>query len=145
MGKWSERIKQFTEKELQMALHHMKRHSGSLLIREMWIKTIRFHFHWSDRQQPEEEWGNGQAPRSIPGGRMSALPRRTLGQEHWSWKWTHTLRPAELILQIYSHTRVPWCMFKVTHWGKARHNKIFSSRRLAPWIMAHPNHRIYAA
>lgn len=49
------------------------------------------------------------------------------------------------ILQMYSHTRAPWCMFKVIHSVKTRHNEISISRGMVPWIMARPHHKIYTA
>lgn len=139
-----------------MALGHMKRHSGSLLIKETWIKTTtRYHFHLSDRQRSkslntccgEKEWGHGQSPHTAPGGWINTTSRRILGQQHQKMD-AHPLNQfhfREFIRQIYSHTCAPWCMFKVTHRGKTRHNEIFISRGLALWIMAHPHHRLYTA
>lgn len=50
--------------------------------------------------------------------------------EHTPFKPAAPLRT--FVLQIYSHTCAPQCMFKVTHRGKTRRNKIIISRGLVP-------------
>lgn len=136
----------------------MKGHSGSLLINEIRIKNWNKMPFSPIRQVAVKkyedplwwtEWGNDGGKLHTPSlAAESAQPQgEYLGKsikaanEHTPFKPAAPLKT--FVLQIYSHTCAPQCMFKVTHRGKTRRNKIIISRGLVPWIMAHPHHRFH--